>query len=391
MQLNATFTLQVHSDLSALDYKVMALLYQPILGVAAHSIWTTLYQMSYRVKETTYTHQFLLDILNMKHQPFMKARHQLEALNLMNVYAHDNHYIYCLKSPLTPKQFLIDTIFGSYLKTEIGEDNIEALKALFKLDTNDLQDYTNITKTFDELYEFKATELLSIDHELQGRITNGGSHIKYTFDYETFEKSIPSRMKTTQLLTPKFSEQVTKIAFVYQLDPHEMAKIYVNAYIPGSDVTYSQLSLKASQYYQKNKQKLSVQEKDISEADLIAKVTPEVIIRKYGKPEFAGMALQTASHLLERNQIDIGIINVALMFVLKHKDGELPNIKYMEIVLEDWLKKGVMTTEDALLHASKIESDHEQQQPQYNRRTQRKTKEPDWLDAYIKDIEKMEG
>jgi replication initiation and membrane attachment protein len=391
MQINATFSLQVHSDLSALDYKVMALLYQPILGVSAHSMWMTLYQLSYKVNETTFKHQFLLDVLNMKHQPFIKARQQLEALNLLNVYENEDHYIYCLKTPLTPKQFLVDTIFGSYLKTEIGEDNIEILKSLFKLETKDLKSYINITKTFDELYEFKASELLSIDYELQGRKTNGGSHIKYQFDYETFEKHIPSRMKTTQLLTPKFMDQVTKIAFVYQLDPHEMAKIYMNAYLPGEDVTYSQLSLKASQYYRNNKQKLTIKEKDVSSADLLSKVTPEAIISKYAKAEFASMALQTASHLLERNQIDMGIINVALMFVLKHKDGELPNIRYMEIVLEDWLKKGVMTTEDALAHASKIESDHQQYEKRSYNKTQKRTKEPDWLDAYIKDIEKMEG
>lgn len=391
MQLKSTFQLQVHSDLSQLDYKVLALLYQPLLGVTAHSLIITLFQLSYKVSEQSFTHQYLLDLLNIKQQAFIKARHQLEALNLMNVFQNDNHYIYCLKMPLSPKQFLVDTIFGSYLKTEIGEDNLNQLKALFKFNAVDLKSYENITKSFDELYEFNATTLLEVDHDLQGRIQNGGSLIKYQFDYNAFVKELPERVKNTQLLTDKFKDQITKIAFVYQYTPSEMAAIFEKTYQPNQTVTFSQLTMKASQYYKKNKQRLTVKEKDITEAELLSSVTPQVIIQKYSKASHIALALETASHLMERNQVDIGIINVLLIFVIKHKDGILPNLKYMEIVLADWMKKGVLTTEDALAYASKLEDEHHQYKQQYHKKAPRQAQEPDWLDAYLKDIEKMEG
>lgn len=390
MQLKSTFQLQVHSELSALDYKVLALLYQPLLGVTAHSLIVTLYQLNHKVSQRTFTHQYLLDILNLKQQAFLKARHQLEALNLMNVFQEQSHYVYCLKMPLSPKQFLVDTIFGSYLKTEIGEDNLEDIKALFKLDTVDLSNYENITKSFDELYEFKATNLLEIDHELQGKIQNGGSLIKYQFDYNAFVELLPERVKNTQLLTDKFKDQVTKIAFVYQYTPNEMATIFEKTYQPNEQVTFNQLTMKATQYYQKNKQKLTIKEKDLTQAEILSRVTPELIIQKYGKANYIAMALETASHMMERNQIDIGIINVLIMFVIKHKDGILPTLKYMEIVLADWMKKGVLTTEDALAYASKLEDEHTKYKQQY-KKAPRQAQEPDWLDAYLKDIEKMEG
>ena len=391
MQLKSTFQLQVHSDLSALDYKVLALLYQPLLGVTAHSLIVTLYQLNYKVSEQTFTHQYLLDLLNIKQQMFIKARHQLEALNLMNVHQHDTHYVYCLKMPLSPKQFLVDTIFGSYLKTEIGEDNLNQIKALFKLNVADLTTYENITKSFDELYEFNATNLLEVDHDLQGRIQNGGSLIKYQFDYNAFVKQLPERVKNTQLLTDKFKDQITKIAFVYQYSPNEMATIFEKTYQPDQTVTFSQLTMKASQYYKKNKQRLVIKEKDLTEAELLSSVTPQVIIQKYAKATHIALALETASHLMERNQVDIGIINVLLIFVIKHKDGILPNLKYMEIVLADWMKKGVLTTEDALAFASKLEDEHQHYKERYNKKAPRQAQEPDWLDAYLKDIEKMEG
>jgi replication initiation and membrane attachment protein len=120
---------------------------------------------------------------------------------------------------------------------------------------------------------------------------------------------------------------------------------------------------------------------------LVDQVAPQVIIQKYAKTDQQGIALSTATALLERNHVEPGIINVILMLVLKHKDGILPNINYMEKVLLDWMNKGVQTTEDALNYSENLEN----QYVKTKQTRKQDVEKPDWLDDYIKDLVKMEG
>jgi replication initiation and membrane attachment protein len=246
--------------------------------------------------------------------------------------------------------------------------------------------YDNITKSFDELYEFKSLNLLSVDHPPQGRTSNGGSHLNYQFNYSSFIEHLPERLKTSQVLTEKFKDQINKIAFVYQYDVSDMVQIYEQASKSNRMITFAQLNLKAKQHYEEKHQLLTVKKKE-SSPTMIDQVAPQVIIQKYAKTDQQGLALQTATQLLERNAVEPGIINVILMLVLKHKDGVLPNINYMEKVLHDWLNKGVQTTEDAIKHSSSLETQYETR-----KKTERvSVKEPDWMDEYIQELAKMEG
>ena len=386
MKNSSLFYIQSNTDLSAADFKVLALLYQPLMGLEAHALYTTFYQLINKTQRKSYTHQELFDLLDLKQLDFLKMRHKLEALNLLAVYQKDDHYIYQMKTPLTAKSFLVDTIFGSYLQSEIGEKNLKLLTEIFKMDTLSCDGYDNITKNFDELYEFKSLNLLSIDHELQGRTTNGGSHVNYTFHYDVFVERLPERLKNSQLLNERFKEQINKIAFVYHFDIDDMIEIYEHSTRSNRSATFAQLNLKAKQHYDKKHQTLTVETKN-DDPMILDQISPQVVIQKYAKTDYQGLALQTATQLLERNAVEPGIVNVILTLILKHKDGVLPNINYMEKVLHSWLNKGVQTTEDAIKFASNLETQYE---------TRKKSErvavtEPEWMDEYMAELAKMEG
>jgi replication initiation and membrane attachment protein len=172
---------------------------------------------------------------------------------------------------------------------------------------------------------------------------------------------------------------------VYQFDIPDMVEIYKKASMSKQAVNYQALNFKAKQHFEAKNQVLTIKEKTNSEVDLIEKATPYEIVSKFAKVNQQGLALSTAFQLLERNHVEPGIINVILMLVLKHKDGILPHINYMEKVLNDWLNKGIRTTEDAINHASELESTFVQKQVK-----KKKTGEPDWMDDYMKKIAEME-
>ncbi|MDX9692293.1 MAG: hypothetical protein RBT45_07535, partial [Acholeplasmataceae bacterium] len=175
MKNSSTFSIFSQTDLSAADFKVLALLYQPLMGLEGQALYTTFYQLINKTGRKSYTHQELFDLLNLKNLDFVKIRNKLEALNLLVVSQKDDEYLYTMKSPLTAKQFLVDTVFGSYLQSEIGEKNMTMLTSLFKIDLPIDDGFVNITKSFDEMYEFKSVSLLNVSYPLQGRVQNGGS------------------------------------------------------------------------------------------------------------------------------------------------------------------------------------------------------------------------
>lgn len=123
MKNSSIFTLHSQSDLSAADFKVLALLYQPLMGLEGHALYTTFYQLTNKTNRISYQHQELFDLLDLKQTDFLKIRNRLEALNLLTVHQKEDLYLYMMKAPLTAKQFLLDTVFGSYLQSEIGEKN----------------------------------------------------------------------------------------------------------------------------------------------------------------------------------------------------------------------------------------------------------------------------
>lgn len=385
MKNSNLFKLHNATDLSNQDFKVLALLYQPLMGLEAHSLYITFYQLLNKTGKDTYSHNELFDLINIRQVEYLKLRHKLEALSLLEVYQKEETFLYILKSPLTARQFLLDTVFGSYLQSEIGEKNLNFIANLFKIDIPSKEHYDNITKSFDSLYEFKTFNLLNLDYELQGKQQNGGSQIHHKFNYEKFVELIPERLKSIQLLTERFKEMVVKVSFVYQFDVTDMVQVYETSYNPAQKISFAQFNLKAKQYYESKNKLLSIKQKDMSEDMMMDSVSPQIIVQKYAKMNQQGIALQTANSLLERNHVEPGIINVILMFVLKHKEGVLPNIKYLETVLQDWLSRGVQTTEDALNYALEIENKWEKKDIKPNKA------EPDWLDDYIKDLANMEG
>lgn len=385
MKNSSTFRIHIQSDLSSGDFKSLSLLYQPLLGMDAHSLYVTFYQLVNQTGRITYTHQELFDLLNIKQTAFLGMRHKLEALNLLQTFQKDDDYVYMMKAPLSAKQFLLDTVFGSYLQSEIGEKNLAILANLFKKDQPDLDGYDNQTKAFDALYEFKSLNLLKLDYDLQGRQQNGGSHLNYRFDFNTFVERLPDRLKSSQLLNHKLQETIVRIAFVYQYDINDMVEIYTKASESKQNVNYQVLNFKAKQYYESKNKILTIKEKEEPEAAFLQSLTPQVIIAKYALVDQQGLALSTAVQLLERNQVDPGIINVILMLILKQKQGVLPNLKYLETVLRDWMNRGIQTTEDALAYAQNLETRFEQKE-----QTKRQKSEPDWMDDYINELAKME-
>lgn len=389
MKLNTPLKILIPSIISQEDIKVLTLFYQPLLGSGAYTLYLTFYELSNLNSGVSdmYLHQDILDLLNVKLEEFLRNRNKLEALGLIVVHESKKDTVYSLKTPLTAKEFLNDTILGMFLQDQIGEEQVKRLIKLFRLETLDLTKYDNITKSFNEVYEVESTDIVNFGNHLRGPSYNGGTKVVYeAFDYQKFIESIPVRYQKAHLFNAIVRDNIEKMAFVYQFTNKDIKTIYMNSSQSGEMPTVERLRLQAKLYYQQKEQKDApeISEKHDDLTKHLDTISPIEIIKLYSKSSNLASDIDTALAFTSRTDVPLGILNVIILHTIKAKEGLLPNVKYLEKVLNTWQQNGVTSTQEALNYAQQIEGEN-------TFRTTRSSKpkvveEPEWLDDFIKDF-----
>ena len=112
--------------LSDQDRKLLTMLYQPILGNIAISLYFTLW--SYLDKSELiskeWTHHHLMTSMRLKLTDIEEAREKLEAVGLIKTYYkknHVNHFVYVMYSPLSVSEFLKNPILSTSLYNNVGD------------------------------------------------------------------------------------------------------------------------------------------------------------------------------------------------------------------------------------------------------------------------------
>ena len=340
-----------------------------------------------------YRHSFLLDLLNIQQIEFITHREKLEALGLLETYQkNENEYLYIIKVPFTPKQFFKDTFLGSYLQSEVGEVNFEYLVKIFKVNKPVLNHLDNLSKSFEDLYEFSATKLLNLSEDFEGRNGVNTTLIKRTIDYDKFVDLLPRALKSSNLLNENYKQSLLQLASVYQYDINQMIEVYTNASRGKKDVTIEQLNLQAKLYYEKQNKDLIVTTKEVDENSELSMINFTTIVDKFvvEDPLQKSMALDTINTFISQNEIEQGVLNVLLIFILKNKEGILPHVNYLNVVWNSWSKNGVQSVEDAINYRNTIESNWSNKNSSKQYSNSKQVKKPDWLGEYMDEISKME-
>ena len=370
-------------DLSTHNYKVLNLLYLPLIGSKAFSLYTTLYAWTYQMNDPQIHIDTLCSHLNVKESDVLSSRQTLEAFDLANTYSDANTIIIKLKKPLTPKQFLSDTIFGAYYQSELGQHHTELMIQHFEIKTPEVNELNNISMSFDDIFQFNASNKLDIQKPLY---ENGGqkrSRIESEFPYDIWFESLPKRYQKPPLLRPSIRQTIENIAFVYAYTLDDITHVIKRLYV--KDLSSKEaINLQARLYFEETRQQLDVDKKEVVVEDKLSTISPLYIIQKYVKTDTYGSALETVSSLMERNHVDMGIINTLILFVIKRKDGMLPHINYLEKILNDWLNRGVKTTADATKIVSQLETNYS-----YKPKQKKRSVEPDWFEDYMKELDNV--
>ena len=124
--------------LSEQDKKKITMLYQPIIGHTAVSLYLTLIDdlEKREVMSDELTHHHLVSTMQLKLNDIVIAREKLEAVGLLKTYVKEenvNNYVYVLYSPLSVNDFLNHPILSVVLYNNLGKKEYEKLVNYFKI------------------------------------------------------------------------------------------------------------------------------------------------------------------------------------------------------------------------------------------------------------------
>ncbi len=382
---NKSFWVITHGLISSEDTKVLTLLYQPLIGNEAFGLYMTLINLVDRneLKSDLFMFSFLLDVLNVKENNFIKNKEKLEAVGLLTSLVKGDISMFKVSMPLKARQFFTDGILGAYLKSEIGEDNFNILFNYFTVKEVSTKGYINETKTFDEVFSVKDLEVIKSDKFIISRKNGNGIVLKESFDFEKLFEGLPERLKKRTIFPKRIVTQISSIMYVYQFTFKEMIKIISDSYDEeNKKIFYERIALNSRIYYENTYGNIQIDKKEIKEDQLnLALIKPQDIISLFSdKMTNTSFALDTIRNFISRNAVDIGLINAVIIASLKFTD-DLPNIVYLEKVLADWLSRGIKTGEDAYPIIANLD-----EQIKYKKKTKKSKNEPAWLDEIIDNL-----
>ena len=167
-------TLQIESSglLHEYDRRVLTLLYQPLIGAGAYSLYMTLWSALEQQDRivTTMTHHNLLLMVGWNLKKVLEERRKLEGIGLLKTYLKEEdeprHFTYELQAPLTPDRFFNDGVLNIYLFNRLGRNRYIDLRKYFTVEKSDLTNYSDITASFNEVYDsLHPSEMASASHD----------------------------------------------------------------------------------------------------------------------------------------------------------------------------------------------------------------------------------
>jgi replication initiation and membrane attachment protein len=378
-------TLSVHDRLRLVTKTYLApyheqiiyLLYQPIIGFKAVSLYMTLWSLIMIEKgELTLSHSQILTFFDYDLTEFNQVKKKLEAIDLLNVYYHNSEgfYLYELRQPLTSKQFFQDSRLNVHLLYQVGYNLYAYLEERFLI-KNTTMGLTNITTPFCDVFP-TVDVVKKMDNENKEYVVNTTSQfqapLNYGFDYELFLALLNKSFISEDMLGDQLQARIMNDAALYQFDAQMMSKIVLDCVDPKGALDLDSVHKKAASYYKrlktkrKNKEiKPSVTEEefqpveDITERQKIAlfnyktKTPHEWLKILQNNTEVPHSYLEVVRVLFEEYHLPTEVINVLVEFVRSRNDGRLP-LEYSKAIASSWIFKGIKLAEEAMKEIEKI-------------------------------------
>lgn len=383
-----TFKIEKKYNLCGEDLFSLTNLYLPIVGVDGFSLYLLLCELK---DSEEYLVTKLLDSLSFPTINFLEqSLSKIEAIGLVKTFQKKEEYIFVLDTPLSVDSFLNNHILFDFLKSKIGETEINKIISSPQKKSS----YKEITKSFDEVYEKTTESIKNVLPSIFKRLISDSIYIKNEkFDYIYFKLSFDESILSQDILNDKyFKEEILKISYHYNLNEEEMHQAVIDTLYQTKDISLKDISKNAIKIYQMKTVepiKFVTKEADpfmyeklddntLRFLDIVENMSCENLLKSLSKIKASTSELKMLDDLIRNTNFSQGIINIMVLYVLEINKGVLPGYNYFEKIANTWKRAKVSTAKDALDLINK-EKEPEEKKKVYKG----KVKEtPDWYDEY---------
>ncbi|MCA1063653.1 replication initiation and membrane attachment family protein [Rossellomorea sp. AcN35-11] len=381
------YTVGTNGMLQEYDRKIITFLYQPLIGSVCYSLYMSLWGEveENRLWSTGSTHYHLMNVLSVNLQDVYEARMKLEGIGLLKAYEKkdDDHrsFLYELQPPLSPQEFFHDGMLNVYLYRKIGRTHYLRLKKFFTDEVMDKQQYTNITRSFQDVFKSEQINFLHHDANVDSETGSGEQYMKYgkneglaldevDFDFQLLLAGLSESMVPRKAFTSKVRETVLKLSYLYGIDPLQMKNIVLSSLDRDDAIDIELLRKTARDWYgmqtgdqlpdlttRIETKKPVTSDKPLSQeeelVEYLENTSPKDVlsdISNGGSPSKAD--LQAVEEVLMSQKLPIGVMNVLIQYVLLKTDMKLTK-GYMEKIASHWSRKKVTSASEAMNLAKK--------------------------------------
>lgn len=389
-----TFIVSGEGICSSIDYQVLTLLYQPIIGNSAFNLYLTLMNLMDRqtLVSEEYIHADLESLINKNLKVIEKDRFKLEAIGLLVTFFVSDSFTYELKLPLSARSFVNDGILGQYLISAITKTRFKKILKVFKIKQPSKKQKYNISKAFNEVYP----AIDCFDDTIEPNLLAGERQRftplkKYDFDWRLLKESIPKEVVKFSDITEAIKLKVESLSYIYGLDEFVMKDVVIRSTNENGQVQIEFLSKNARSEYRMKKptggnhiklDKTPVRNAPKDPKEYFETLSPIQLLEDIGDGLVSETDLHNIEKLIDEVNINPSIVNVLVAYLARTKEGSLPGFAYLEKVAQTWKRNNINTVEVAINFIKHIES----MKVKNNRKAYSKgaiDTEIDWLEDYI--------
>ena len=369
-----TFIVINKTILNEYDRKLLIMLYQPIIGYKAISLYFSLwmYLDKREVMSNEFTHHQLMMTMQLKLSEIVEAREKLEAIGLLKTYVRKsniNNFVYEIYSPISAYEFLNNPVLVTALYNNIGKNEYEKIIEYYKIPRISLKEYEEITCSFNEI--FKSVNISGFERlENVNKYSSNKINVESKIDLDNIISLIPEELFNVRSLTNETKELINKISFIYNYDDVRMSELIRESLTDKKTIDKQALKINSRKYYQfENSGKLpslvyrtqpEYLRKPVGDTSNRAKIiyqfettTPyDYLQSKYKNSKPSKTDIAILEYLLLDMNLNAGVVNVLVDYVLKINNNKLSK-NFVDAIASQWAKSKIETVEEAMKIAEK--------------------------------------
>ncbi len=423
IQPSDAYTISISGCIDSLERKVITLLYQPLVGAQALSLYIT---MCAEVEDGKLSsggapHYHLMNTLCCNLQQIYEDRLKLEGIGLLKTYVkkidESREFLYEIQQPLAPDQFFSDGLLNVFLYRKIGKPHFLRLKHMFCDKEVKTAEFRDVTHDFTDVFSTGYTDSQEAekdstpqqDSRFAGKGESSSPVLADSFDFSELELTLKDALIPKTALTPFLKETIEKLSFLYGIQPSEMKNFVLSAINEQDEIDVEELRKSARDAYQFESggrlpdmtpriqtapsstaaPELKTQEEKL--IHYLETVSPRQLLIDISGSVPSKADMQIVEQVMLQYKLAPGVANVLIQYVMLKTDMKLSK-SYVDKIASHWARKKVATVLEAMNLAKSEQRQYDDwaQNKDKPKTTKRKTTRQEKLPAWFTNTNKKE-